>query len=311
MQTLSDRDSLEQVYILIEQPMPPFLDILIEELSQSGISVCFSINEPSKAAEHSFCLTDTLEGIRFAKAHDMGFAWYSHAVADPEKDNHDKANSHSNQGPEIPSTALSAILNELISHAECVIEGFDEVTVDFIEKLYQRHKGIPWVIAKTPRTIIMELSLDDIDELYELYDDTEIRTQVGSLHEEKTDEIAFQKAYIEKMYGFFGYGFWIIREKSSGHLIGRVGLSHRKDFDGLEMGWLIGEPYRKQGFAEEACLAVIAYAKDILGQDELYAFIAKENVPSMGLASKLGFHPDSLYQISGKEMIRMTKGLQD
>ena len=100
------------------------------------------------------------------------------------------------------------------------------------------------------------------------------------------------------MYGFFGYGFWNIIDRESGRLIGRAGISNRRDFDIPELGYLLDREHRGRGIAYEVCTSVIDYGKRILGIGELNAFIQKENLPSIRLAEKIGF-TDTGEKISG------------
>ena len=58
----------------------------------------------------------------------------------------------------------------------------------------------------------------------------------------REEEAEYQQAYITHMYGYYGYGMWLVFDRTTGNLIGRAGLEHR-DFDGqteLEMGYVIG-----------------------------------------------------------------------
>ena len=43
---------------------------------------------------------------------------------------------------------------------------------------------------------------------------------------EYEEELEYQKAYIENMYRFYGYGIWLVFEKKTGTLIGRAGVEH-------------------------------------------------------------------------------------
>lgn len=37
------------------------------------------------------------------------------------------------------------------------------------------------------------------------------------------------------MYGYYGYGMWLVFDKASGELIGRAGLEHREFPDAVEL----------------------------------------------------------------------------
>lgn len=50
-----------------------------------------------------------------------------------------------------------------------VMEGFEEVDDEFLERIFQRCHGQPWEIARTKRCVIRELSLEDLPALEKLY----------------------------------------------------------------------------------------------------------------------------------------------
>ncbi len=157
--------------------------------------------------------------------------------------------------------------------AQCIIEGFDEVDADFLEKMYERKHRIPWEIARTERLRIREFCREDRRDI---------------LPELSTDP-DFTEKYIENMYGFFGYGIWAAVLKETGEIIGRVGFYDSSSVDGFEIGYAIDEPYRRRGYAFEACRAAIDFAENRLGQEKIYALIELSNDGSMRLAESLGF----------------------
>ncbi|MCR4589334.1 MAG: GNAT family N-acetyltransferase [Lachnospiraceae bacterium] len=273
---------LKNCFFCISDNDTPWLDELMTELNDAGVRL-FTL-EPGKKIpeiaipEGSYTVTDNEDGAAFAEHYDTGYVLY--------------------RKPGIPCSVLGSSASSVLSEAQCIIEGFDEITPDFLEKMYQRKNGIPWTIVETPRTIIRELSLDDIDDLFSLYEDPEIQRFIPPLLPTKEEETEFQKAYIEKMYGFFGYGFWNITDREKGTLIGRAGISNREGFDIPELGYLLDRAHREKGIAEEVCRAIIKYAHEILGIDELNLFLQKQNLPSIRLAGKLGF-TDTGEMISG------------
>lgn len=68
------------------------------------------------------------------------------------------------------------------------------------------------------------------------------------------------------MYGYYGYGMWLVFDKASGELIGRAGLEHREFPDAveLELGYLIDPDRQGQGLATEVCQAILAFAREEL-----------------------------------------------
>lgn len=183
-----------------------------------------------------------------------------------------------------------AILGQTLSNVEMIVLGFEEVDAEFLKRAWQRYHSLPWTIAVTERCIIRELTLDDMDALFALYRDKELTKFTEALFE-REEEIDYQRAYINNMYRYFGYGMWLVFHKETGELIGRAGLEHREYGEELELelGYLIGTNYQRQGYATEVCKAIIAYAKDEVGALALNCLIEEENIASIALAKKLGF----------------------
>lgn len=80
---------------------------------------------------------------------------------------------------------------------------------------------------------------------------------------------------------FLEYGLWLVFEKKSGELIGRAGIENR-EIDGVtccEIGYLIRRDMQHKGYAYEACQAILEYASDELGIQEMFAVIDKTNEP--------------------------------
>ena len=103
-------------------------------------------------------------------------------------------------------------------------------------------------------------------------------------------EKEYQRSYINYMYRLYGYGMWVVIEKATGKLIGRVGIENREACDGEpELGYMIDVSYQRKGYATEVCLAVIGYAWNFLEFDKLNCLIQKGNKASECLAEKLGF----------------------
>lgn len=181
-------------------------------------------------------------------------------------------------------------------------EGMEEIDIPFLQRVYERHHGIPWKILETSRCIVREFSMGDLDSLFELYKApgmTEYMEPLFSYEEEKK----YQLAYIKHMYGFYGYGMWLVCDKRTGTLIGRAGIEHREELGGeLELGYAIGVPYQRHGYATEVCRAIIDYVREELEYSDICCLIEKGNVVSRHLAEKLGFLLMETVEIGGKPM---------
>lgn len=115
---------------------------------------------------------------------------------------------------------------DYVGTAPYVIYEPEEIDYYYCQKVYARKKGLPAFILETERFIVREESLDDLDELYELYDtlaDCEFIEPLYELEKEKE----FVRNYINNMYRFFEYGMWLVYSKDTGRLVGRMGIENR------------------------------------------------------------------------------------
>lgn len=190
---------------------------------------------------------------------------------------------------DVPTIAYQKPEMDTFLHADMVVEGFEEVDMIFLQRVYERHFNIPWTILETKRCIVRELELSDMDALFSMYAEPGMTDYMEGLYEYE-EELEYQKAYIENMYRFYGYGMWLVFEKKTGTLIGRAGVEHREELSGdMELGYAIRTSFQHQGYAYEVCQAIMQYAGEELQVHLLHCLIQKENTLSEKLAIKLGF----------------------
>ncbi|HEX6291522.1 MAG TPA: GNAT family N-acetyltransferase [Herpetosiphonaceae bacterium] len=145
-------------------------------------------------------------------------------------------------------------------------------------------------ILETERLILRRLTMDDLDALFALYRDPEIRKYFpeGTLtYEETREELAW---IIDVYYGQHGFGLWATIHKVTGQFIGRCGLlpwtiEGRAE---VEVAYLLAKAYWGQGLATEAARAIASYAFEHLPIERLICLIDPENDASRRVAQKLG-----------------------
>ncbi len=195
--------------------------------------------------------------------------------------------------------------------ADILVEGFAEVDVQFLDRIMKRAQGLPWITVVTKRCYLREITLDDLDDLYALYAGEGITDYIEPLYDRPREE-QYTKDYIRCMYRFYGYGMWLVYDRESGALIGRAGYSHRDLGEEivLEMGYIIGTPYQRQGYAAEVCEKLIDFARENLSDfGTLHCFAESGNTASLALLRRLGFTPRGTAGIDGKEMLRYEKNI--
>lgn len=96
-------------------------------------------------------------------------------------------------------------------------------------------------------------------------------------------------------WALLGFGYWLVEEKQTARFIGDVGFGDFKRslssaFDGkAEQGWGLAQWARGKGYALEAVLAQLAWAKAHLGAEEVVCVIAAANAASIRLAERAGY----------------------
>jgi len=93
----------------------------------------------------------------------------------------------------------------------------------------------------------------------------------------------------------YGYGFWAVEEKATGHYIGAVGFGEwqraitpsLKGFP--EVGWVLAPHTHGRGYATEAARAALAWGDAHLPQARTVCLIDVGNESSLRLAAKLGY----------------------
>jgi ribosomal-protein-alanine N-acetyltransferase len=146
------------------------------------------------------------------------------------------------------------------------------------------------IILETPRLVLRHLEPADLDALFALYRDPEIRRYfpdgTRTLAETEEDLNYFRNGHPE----YPELGLWATIEKGSGTFLGRCGLLPWKidGNDEVELAFLIDKARWREGLAAEASLAIIQYAKTQLRLGRLMCLITHGNVASVGVAEKVG-----------------------
>lgn len=176
-----------------------------------------------------------------------------------------------------------------------LVEGAEDITADYLERVYRRYVNLPWGILETERCILRETTEEDLDAFYGIYAEPAVTRYMENLYEDREKERAYIAEYRKNMYGFYGFGIWTVLLKETGEIIGRAGLDMRAGFEEPELGFLIGVPWQGRGLAEEVCKGVLFYAKAALEFTHVQAMAEPENEVSLILLYKLGFTPVGEY----------------
>lgn len=170
-----------------------------------------------------------------------------------------------------------------------LIEDISGLDARFCELAFCRAHRLPYTVLETERCLVREITVEDVPRLYEIYADRSVTDYTEALYADEAEERAYVRGYIDNIYGFYGYGMWIVINKENGQIIGRAGIEPKGDF--AELGYIVAKEYRNQGYATEVCRAILTYAADFICLPEVCARVHKENAASLRICEKLKFHP--------------------
>ncbi len=146
------------------------------------------------------------------------------------------------------------------------------------------------VIFETNRLRLRHLVMDDLNNLFALYSDTEIRRYFpeGVLNLDDTRE--------ELEWHMNGHprhpelGLWATIHKETGKFIGRCGLLPW-EIDGkleVEIAYLLDKSFWHQGLATEAAQGIFKYGFEKLNLSRLICLIDPDNIASQRVAERIG-----------------------
>ena len=100
-----------------------------------------------------------------------------------------------------------------------------------------------------------------------------------------------------------GYGHWVVEERETSELVGRVGLYYPPDWPQIEVGWTVARGHWGKGYAPEAARAALAWAHDRLGLRHIVSLIDPANEQSIRVAEKLGESLEGRHSTRGFDLL--------
>lgn len=174
--------------------------------------------------------------------------------------------------------------------ASYVVENLEDLDSRFLEQVVRRTYGLPWKIGETGRLLIREFQSED----------------AGKVPREETDREEDRifytpenlSQYIQCQYGFYEYGLWALEDKKTGELVGKAGITQgcygrkpwkEEDMLYLELGYHVFKPYRRRGYAREACRKIVEVVTQAAQRPCcIYAKIDASNKASIRVAESCG-----------------------
>ena len=150
--------------------------------------------------------------------------------------------------------------------------------------------GTPVYIVESERLGFRHLLPEDLDALYALYRDPEIRRYFPDgtrTYEQTRDELDY---FVRGVPAHPELGLWATIHKPTGAFIGRCGLlpwtiGQKEE---VEVAFLLAKPYWGQGLGTEAAGAIAGHAFERLRLERLICLITPGNEASVGVAGRIG-----------------------
>ena len=178
-----------------------------------------------------------------------------------------------------------------------------EVLESYFLKIKDDIKHISENSLFTDRLLLRPWDEMDADELYELAKEPEIGFWCGwEPHKDIRDSLFALHNFLEAKETY------AICLKETGRVVGSIGLLFDGDLiknpNECELGFWIGKPYQRKGYAFEAAEEIIRHAFDDMNIDLIWCSHYEDNIKSKGLQEKLGF---SFCYLDEKENLSKTE----
>lgn len=106
---------------------------------------------------------------------------------------------------------------------------------------------------------------------------------------------------IESSYKNNEFGIWVVCLRDSGAVVGTCGLVNRDTLPDIDIGYAFLPQFYGQGFATEASLAVLSFAKNSLNLKRVLAIVSHGNHASVKVLEKLSFESRGDYSLGPLE----------
>jgi ribosomal-protein-alanine N-acetyltransferase len=156
-------------------------------------------------------------------------------------------------------------------------------------------------ILETERLLLRHLRPDDLESLFALYRDPEIRRYYPDgtrTWDETKEELEW---FLNGHPRYPHLGLWATIHKPTGQFIGRCGLLPWTidGVDEVEIAYLLAKPYWRQGLGAEAATALVRYGLETLGLPRLIALIDPEHDASLRTARRAGLTYERTIEMDG------------
>jgi RimJ/RimL family protein N-acetyltransferase len=145
----------------------------------------------------------------------------------------------------------------------------------------------------TTRLLLQPLSLNDAAFVFELVNTQGWLQFIGNRNVHNLEESSH---YIQKIMDNPNIQYWVVRLNESSIPIGIVTFIKRDYLEYHDIGFAFLPQYGKNGYAQEATLAILNELRKEMAHSQILATTIKDNVRSIQLLEKLGFRFETILQ---------------
>ncbi len=144
------------------------------------------------------------------------------------------------------------------------------------------------IVAENDLLILRTWHKKDCTTLYELNNDAEVLKYTGDL---SFGSIETAKTFIEnyKDFALYNCGRWMVDLHATNESLGWCGIKFHPKENYYDLGFRIFRRHWGKGYATQASMLAIEYAKTILKLNRITARAMNENKASIRVLEKLGF----------------------
>jgi RimJ/RimL family protein N-acetyltransferase len=147
---------------------------------------------------------------------------------------------------------------------------------------------------ETERLLLRGHRPEDFPDCAAMWGDPEVTRHIGGrpFTEEETWSRLLRYA---GHWTLLGFGYWVVREKSTGLFVGEVGFADMKraidpPFGGApEIGWALARRSHGLGYATEAVREAVAWGQQHFERERTVCLIDPDNARSIRVAQKCGY----------------------
>lgn len=158
-------------------------------------------------------------------------------------------------------------------------------------------------VLETSRLVLREMDMADLDCIAAMLTDPEVMRFWPRPY--TRDEAA---GWIERQmdrYRRDGCGYWLALSKQLGRPVGQAGVVMAEIDSVVQpgLGYMIDRAFWRQGYATEAASGSRDWVFEVMGRPRVITLVRPENVPSAGVALKLGMVEEKRVMHEGYEHI--------